>query len=458
MDRTEARARARVQREWAFRQQALGEILERNSTLPARVQSVAVVGAANTRPSFLHAVLGPAVGRPGEEATLAESMHALSQAAARLSAFGVFEDVAVAVDRAANGAEHDLAAVLTVREKSRLSARTGVDVGNNEGSSYVNLTLRNALGGAETVEANAVLGTRTRSSYELSLQSPIRANPDVLAQIGGYALNRDHTFYASHEQIVRGGFAKLQFPSRLGRHEVAYQGLWRQLTALQPAASAAMLAEAGDSLKSSISHSLVCDTRDDPLLPTSGSFFQTTAELAGRVLGGDVSYIKLEAEESFALAVYRGVTASAGLRGGVLCSLDVASRFADRFQLGGPAGVRGFHQHGLGPRQGKDSLGGDVFLAGGASLFFPLPRTSPQSPLRLQLFVNGGSLLAMDPPQPAMDTARQLVRRPSVAAGFGLVYRHPVARFELNLCLPLSARANERTQKGLQFGVGLSFL
>jgi outer membrane protein insertion porin family len=47
---------------------------------------------------------------------------------------------------------------------------------------------------------------------------------------------------------------------------------------------------------------------------------------------------------------------------------------------------------------------------------------------------------------------------PSVAAGIGLVYAHPVARFELNFCLPLILRKGEEGRKGLQLGIGINFL
>lgn len=47
---------------------------------------------------------------------------------------------------------------------------------------------------------------------------------------------------------------------------------------------------------------------------------------------------------------------------------------------------------------------------------------------------------------------------PSMSAGVGLVYAHPVARFELNFSLPLVLRKGEEGRKGLQFGIGINFL
>ena len=47
---------------------------------------------------------------------------------------------------------------------------------------------------------------------------------------------------------------------------------------------------------------------------------------------------------------------------------------------------------------------------------------------------------------------------PSVAAGVGVVYAHPVARFELNFSLPVVVRRGEDARKGVSFGVGMSML
>ena len=47
---------------------------------------------------------------------------------------------------------------------------------------------------------------------------------------------------------------------------------------------------------------------------------------------------------------------------------------------------------------------------------------------------------------------------PTMSAGFGLVYAHPVARFELNFSLPLVVRKHEEARKGVSFGIGINFL
>lgn len=263
--------------------------------------------------------------------------------------------------------------------------------------------------------------------------------------------------------------------------------MWRQVTGLSEQASPTVRNDAGDSVKSSITHTWLADRLNNPLLPTRGYLVKTISELAGwGPLKGDVAFLKSEMVTSSAIPIPipgvkgdSGVSLTAGLRGGVLLPLSLGfggsaqpSRINDRFILGGPTDVRGFKIGGLGPHDGSDSVGGDVYAAGSAGLLMPLPRMGKDTPLRLQLFANAGRLLPLHDPKgkgragEEKNTLRELsssVRRlgdalPSTSVGLGIVYAHPVARFELNFSLPMVVRRGEESRKGLQFGVGIEFL
>ena len=379
----------------------------------------------------------------------------------------------------------DIDIYLSLREKSRLLLKTGTDVGNAEGSAYVNALSRNLFGGAETLNVNASLGTRTRSAYQASFETPILSNPDLRWEFGGLASSTQKP-WASHEEVLRGGWTKFRWLTRGGgRHEIGYNGVWRQATGLAENASATVRGDAGDSVKSSISHVWSKDRRDNPLLPSRGYFNKTMLELAGwGPLQGDVAFGKAEAEAQGVIPVPvpgikgdSGVSFSTGLRAGLLYPLPLGlssdakpSRINDRFQLGGPTDVRGFRLSGLGPHDGRDAVGGDVYAAGSANLLFPLPRVSIDKPFRLQAFVNGGRLLALTQPHKE-STDSQKIRQtlgstlaelgnglPSMSAGFGLVYAAPMARVELNFSLPLVLRQGEEGRKGLSFGIGINML
>jgi outer membrane protein insertion porin family len=375
---------------------------------------------------------------------------------------------------------------LATREKSRVLLKTGTDLGNAEGSAYGNLLWRNVFGGAETLNLNASLGTRTRSAYQAAFETPILGDPDFRLEVGGIASSTQKS-WASHEEVVKGGWSKLRWISKSGhRHELSYNGFWRQLTGLAENASPTVRTDAGDSVKSSIFHSWVNDQRDNALLPSRGYYAKAFNEVAGiGPLKGDVSFWKSEIETQGAIPIPipgikgdSGVSFTTGFRAGLLYPLGLdsnsrpqLSRVNDRFLLGGPTDVRGFRLCGLGPREGADSLGGDVYAAGSANLLFPLPRLGAEKPVRFQAFLNGGRLLPLRTSQKATPTTNGEVQDamvstlselqnglPSIAAGFGIVYAHPVARFELNFSLPLVLRKGEEGRKGLQLGIGINFL
>lgn len=396
---------------------------------------------------------------------------------------GIFHpSISIYLDKtaASTPARTDLSVLLTVVEKSRLLLKTGTDLGNTEGTGYVNGTYRNVFGGAESLNASASIGTRTRSAYEINFQSPIAANPDIIAEVGGYASSRSHHHYASHEEALKGGRVGVKWGKREDEHEVGYTGMWRQVTGLAEDASASVRQNAGDSVKSALNYTFTRDRRDNTLLPGSGYLYKCSSEVAGwGGLGGDVAFSKTEMETQGAVTIPgTGISVTAGLRGGLLYPLSLGlgdakvapkpSRINDRFQLGGPTDVRGFRECGLGAKDEADSVGGDAYLAGGASILFPLPRLGVEKPLRIQAFVNGGRLVGLqgisgtrgdDVSGSVMNAMRRMTEQlPSIAAGVGIVYAHPVARFELNFCLPIVKRPEEKARKGLQFGVGMNFL
>lgn len=395
----------------------------------------------------------------------------------------------------------DVSVFFSAKERSRLTIKTGTEAGHSEGSAYGSVTLRNLFGGAESLNCHGSFGTRTRSAYSAAYEMPLFSNPDFRWEVAGLASSTLKA-WASHEEVLKGGITKLKWGTPNGQlHEFSYNGFWRQVTGLSSNASPTVRADAGDSFKSSLKYMWVNDKRDVPLLPQRGYLLKSVAELAGfGPLKGDVSFSKMEVESQVAIPVpiptnfgRNRVSFTAGFRAGVLYPLQstagsgstsgnrapLHSLINDRFQLGGPTDIRGFRLSGLGPRDGTDAVGGDVYAAGGASILFPLPRVKDETPLRFQVFVNGGRLLALRDSDAAgkgkeriensaaSDTTAAAVKRtvsgladgwPSCSAGFGLVYAHPAARFEVNFSLPLVLREGEEGRKGLSFGVGINFL
>ncbi|KKK14432.1 hypothetical protein P175DRAFT_0502351 [Aspergillus ochraceoroseus IBT 24754] len=473
-------------------QARLGELIDQNSTLPCSISSIQVLNASHTRRGFLERIFNPLLSTHQKRPyTLSEALREVSARADKLGRFDIFQQpISVYLDQSPEADPQtgltNLDVFLTVKEKSRVLLKTGTDLGNAEGSAYGNLLWRNVFGGAENFNLNASLGTRTRSAYQASFDTPVLSDPDFRFEVGGIA-SATQKSWASHEEVLKGGWSKLRWLSQSGhRHELGYNGFWRQVTGLAENASPTVRAEAGDSVKSSVFHSWVRDERDNSLLPSRGYYAKLFNELAGwGPLKGDVAFWKSEIETQSAIPIPipgvkgdSGISFTTGFRAGLLYPLGLdsdsrpqLSRLNDRFQLGGPTDVRGFRLSGLGPHDGADAVGGDVYAAGSANLLLPLPRVGAEKPLRLQAFVNGGRLLPLRTAQKTAPTTSAEVKEamvstiselgnglPSIAAGVGLVYAHPAARFELNFSLPLVLRKGEEGRKGLQLGIGINFL
>ncbi|KAK0881119.1 hypothetical protein LTR87_005045 [Friedmanniomyces endolithicus] len=446
-------------------QQRQTELLGINAHKPVTISTIRVLGAPNTRHGFLERLFHPVLSHNRQGSyTLQEALQELGGAVDKLNRLDIFQQpISTYIDTPdqtdASTTPTDHAVFITAKERGRYTIKTGTEAGTAEGSAYINAQLRNIFGGAESLNANASLGTRTRSAYSANFDTPVLSNPDLRWQIGGLA-SSTLKHWASHEEILKGGNTRLLWQTGArSKHEFMYSGLWRQVTGLAEKASPTRV---------------LTQNRHG-----AGRF---------RASAGDVGFGKFQFDSQAAIPIpipgipgESGVSFTAGLRGGLLLPLSpgaqpqaTQSRLNDRFQLGGPTDVRGFRLSGLGPRDGQDAVGGDVFTAGGAALLLPLPRVGKDTPLRLQAFINGGRLLALksaDSPGSVdgahdggasgslLATMGELTKElPSAAAGIGLVYAHPAARFELNFSLPLVLRKGEEGRKGLSFGVGIDFL
>ncbi|KAK0628793.1 surface antigen-domain-containing protein [Bombardia bombarda] len=456
---------------------SLAQELDDHLLAPVTLRSIEVHGAKNTRRGLLDNLFQPIIEQAASSRiTFGDLLRQLNTANEKLGPTTTTSPPSST--SLLDVPPTDLDISIRVREKSRLQLSAGTDIGNAEGSAYTNAVLRNIFGGAESLSVNASTGTRTRSAYNAVFSSPLLNNPDLRLSLEGLRSSAQKP-WASHDEHLTGGTLRLAWlaPNTADTHALTYTSVWRQLTNLTPTAS-----------------------------PTTGYLLRLVSELAGwGPLKGDVSFLKSELELSGAVPLLAspttgepsGISLGAGFRMGVLYPLPLGysltsntaapSRINDRFLLGGPTDVRGFKQAGLGPHDGADAVGGDVFAAGGVSLLVPLPRLGRESPLRIQFFANGGRLVAVKnkgkgrevlsgggvgsegrglvlDSRAAFNGVKAAVGElvgdglPSVAAGVGLVYAHPQARFELNASLPVVQRRGEEARKGLQVGVGISFL
>ncbi|GAB1522343.1 hypothetical protein RhiTH_005457 [Rhizoctonia solani] len=470
----EERLERKLRSEYESYVRNLTELIRENTDSPARITSVKIDGTPNTRTSFLASIVNkyiPTSGMTpslGPQETLLNALHTSRHITAALNSTGIFTSVTPTLESSSSpyAAPHDYALHFKVRERGRLFLKSSTDVGsNNDGSASITARIRNAFGGAETVEGSVAFGTQVTRSGNLRCEWPVvvgtgELNPNgdgsIRGEIGLFGVEKDETWYASVREGVKGFRASLRGHSFLGAHELAYEAAIRHIKDIDPNASLSMRQSAGYTSKSSISHTLTRDTRDDALQGTRGSYLRYSQEFAG--LGGDAAFFKTESDSRYSRALGGGYTFSLSGRTGFLYPLyGRPSLFNDRFQLGGPTSLRMFRPNEMGPRDRNDSVGGDMYWAVGASIIGPFPR-KPDWPLKTHLFINAGRLDTYDTKKSSLEQTARSLSTPSISAGIGLVYMLNPVRVELNFGVPIAASVSDGMRKGVQVGIGMDFL
>ncbi|KAK4694066.1 hypothetical protein P7C70_g8810, partial [Phenoliferia sp. Uapishka_3] len=468
----EERIERRLRGEYERAGKALEELVTDSLDSPLRLNSIRILGATKTRPSFLRTIFSPYLpqSHPQEPQSLRSLLSTTRQLSTALSSHGIFSHLSCTLEKPLSllADPDDVDIVLRVKEASRYYLKTATDVGDGEGNASATARIGNALGGGETLEGNMSFGTRTKNAFQLKFDTPINADPTTRADFTIFSAQRDLNYYASCSEATRGLSARIRTLTKLGTHEFTYEATLRQLSTILPSASLSIRLSPHSTTKSSLSHTFTRDTRSDPFLSTSGSFLRLKEEYAG--LGGDANFVKVEGEWSGARGLAKellgeGYSVSCGARAGALVDLSgKGSLFVDRFQMGGPTNVRMFRPNSMGPRDNGDYIGGDLHWALGLSLITPFhPR--PSWPLKSHFFLNAGRLTSLpsslSPSSSSnllINSIKSLISEPSITAGVGLMYRHSLVRVEMNLGVPLAMGAQEGAVKGLQFGLGLSFL
>jgi outer membrane protein insertion porin family len=150
---------------------------------------------------------------------------------------------------------------------------------------------------------------------------------------------------------------------------------------------------AGHTTKISMEHVLSTDSRDRKIMPTTGSLYQLTTELAGPI--GDSTFFKyifdyqVDNLPIFTLIIsiinispfiqtaaqlpFYGLIFGASFRLANVKGIGQRGvHLLDRLYAGGPYDVRGFEQNSIGVRSDNCSLGGGASLTSALHLYAPL--------------------------------------------------------------------------------------
>ncbi|XP_076861385.1 sorting and assembly machinery component 50 homolog B isoform X2 [Brachyhypopomus gauderio] len=427
------------------------EILENKDIV---VQNVNIQGLRRTKEDYL----GYEMSDVFNAKTLIDVINKSHEARQRLLQLGIFQQVEVLIDvsEGEDAFPNGLDVTFEVTELKRVTGTYNTMVNNNEGSMVLGVKVPNMFGRGERLAFQFSYGTK-ETSYVLAFFKPQSGCFERNFILNLYKGTRQFP-WSSMKKTDRGVSAEVHFPVWMMDHTLKWEAVWRALGCLVHGASFTVREESGHTLKSALSHTMVLDTRNCPLLPSKGSLLQISQELAG-FTGGDASFLKEDFELQMSRPFLWDFVFSASLRAGMI--FPIGGRpisITDRFYLGGPTTVRGFGMCRIGPQ----SEGGDAYWAGGLHLYTPLPlpfRSTWGTHFRTHFFLNAGNLCNLNYGGGVSAHLLRLAECIRWSYGAGLtLHLGNIARLELNYCIPMGVQRGDRICDGMQFGAGIRFL
>lgn len=305
--------------------------------------------------------------------------NAVQKARNRLRALGYFSDVKVDTVR---GSADDRAVInVTVEEQLTGSISFGLGFSSSDGVlAEITVTEKNFLGRGQTVSASLNL-SGTDQTAAFSFIEPRLLDRDLAAGFRIAYSKEDNTDESSYEETNIGFHPFVEFPiAEDQRLRLRYRISSDEIRDVSETASPAIIADEGTALTSSVGVSWTYDLRNDPVEPTSGFLFTSSADVAG--LGGTPAYLRTQGSAKGWTSFFDDeLVGSLELAAGGIVSPNESLRVTDRFRLGGDS-FRGFDSGGVGPRdisvfnsageRRDDALGGNYYAIARANLSFPL--------------------------------------------------------------------------------------
>jgi len=221
-------------------------------------------------------------------------------------------------------------------------------------------------GGGQKFRVRVQAGS-VSNSFEHSFEEPALWERDLAV---GYKIERRYTgYFSANYNVVNEGVGVYARRRLFGAVEgrVAYDLRRVSVGSVTATAPADVKAEDGHPKTiSSVTLSLVQDTRDEYNFPTKGSRLSLSEEIAGNGLGGSLDYFKTElrAGKWFLLSPTAEQTLGLIGRVGTIAGSGGNLPFYERFYLGGAYDMRGFDYNDVGAAATWDTTNGNQPVGG----------------------------------------------------------------------------------------------
>jgi outer membrane protein insertion porin family len=373
---------------------------------------------------------------------------------------GFFENVAIDTQP---GSEMDkLILVFDVSpERKTGTLSLGAGYSSVEGLvGFLQVSQNNLFGNGQAISAQWDIGDR-KSSYSLSFTEPWLLDRPISFGVDIYRISRNQSYAnQGYNQLSTGGSLRLGYSFRGAWDAWKVFNTYRYQSDEYSDITPGLNLVAGTENVSSITPSIVRDTRDNIFDATKGSYNILSVTFAGGYLGGDRHFIKpvYDVRQHYTTPAIFGWNWLNALVLGLHGRVGYATPYdsgastgkddvpvSERFFMGGTDTVRGYVERSLG---GKASLSGGRFtLLSNVEYGF-----KPAPPIKLRAFYDSGNIWenvdAMNWPN--------VFLYPSV--GFGMLFTIPTSVIQIRLDWGYGLVEPDRDPNGrIHFNIGNIF-
>lgn len=357
-----------------------------------------------------------------------------------------FEDIQV--DTPKGSADDQMIMKINVKEKDTGTFSVGGGYSSVE-NVYFNASIaqRNLFGRGQTLKFEAQVGGRTQK-FNLSFTEPWLFDIPLSGTGDIYNWATD---FDSYEQEAIGAGAGIGYPVwDFTRTYFRYRFDSSDVSNVQSFAPDSVRDLSGTNITSSLTSSLVYDSRNKRFNTTRGSKHSISLEYAG--LGGTIGYTKVDAKASWFFPIFWKFTGFLNGEGGhVSQNSGLLLPDYEKYFKGGMNSIRGFDWEDLAPTEINSAgelayVGGEKFVQFNSELRFPLVEEAGVIGL---VFFDTGDVYAEDETI-EIGNLRQ-------SAGFGFRWFSPMGPIRLENAYILDPKPGEPTGGRWEFTMGGAF-
>lgn len=368
----------------------------------------------------------------------------LKKSRQRINNLGFFEEVNLSTER--GSAPNKLN--ITIDVKERATGTLSIGAGYSSLDKFIatgQVSQGNLFGRGQKLQFSAEYGARRRT-YNLGFTEPRLFDTEISTGFDIYNLEKKYTDFTKKSN---GGDIRIGFP--LGfedtRAYLTYRYEESEIFDIEDTAGDYIKKQEGRNTTSSVTASIVRDTRDNYIAPMKGSNNSASAELAGSLFGGDRSFVKYMGNSSWFYPLFWDTTVMLhGTIGYAEGTEGKALPIDERFFVGGINTVRGFEPRSLGPEdENGNIIGGDKQLIFNVEYLFPLIKDAG---LRGVVFFDAGNAFG--------DDERYEVSKLRTGAGYGVRWYSPIGPLRLEWGYNLDPKPGEKRSRW-EFSIGTFF-